>query len=126
MAGGAARGSGGGEAGEAEGGEAEEPVRKKSLKNPNVKTDFLPDAERDEKQQDLREKYTQEWKDSQDKVCGVRVRALATVVLCTYPINLSPPHPSTRSLTHTPLAVCVRCISQCAFHSTDCHIPYTP
>ena len=74
MAGGAARGSGGGEAGEAEGGEAAEPVRKKSLKNPNVKTDFLPDAERDEKQQDLREKYTQEWKDSQDKVCGVRVR----------------------------------------------------
>ena len=46
-------------------------------------------------------RVTQECKDSQDKVCGVRVRALETVVSCTYPINLSPPHPA-RSLTHIP------------------------
>ena len=55
-------GSGGGEAGD-----AEPRPKKKVRKDPTVKTDFLPDREREEQERQLREKLKQEWKEKQDE-----------------------------------------------------------
>ncbi|PNF31339.1 FAM50-like protein [Cryptotermes secundus] len=46
----------------------EPPVKKKIRKNPDVDTSFLPDREREDEENRLREEYRQEWADKQSSL----------------------------------------------------------
>lgn len=54
--------------GEEDGGAAEDFVPKKRMKNPNVKTDFLPDRQREEAEDQLREQLKEKWLEEQEKM----------------------------------------------------------
>jgi len=49
---------------------------KKLSKNPNVNTSYLPDKERDEKDEELRQKFKREWIELQDKIKKEKIEVI--------------------------------------------------
>ena len=62
--------------------------RKKTLKNPEAETAFLPDPERDRQEKEMREKLKQEWLDDQERIKSKSTEcapvACSMVLICNF------------------------------------------